>query len=203
MSLSRTVRRAREIARSRVTLASAVMTLSVVLSLQSATNQLDRERMRRDYEDTLFTRDTMIATCQYRGESLRPGRYWVQLRAVDSAGNVSPRTARKYIDVKRASEDKREQHQETQPPSIDVLSIYPNPARESVTVVYRLEQESEMSVRVYDALGRLVRLVTASEARSRGTSQMIIDVSDLSSGIYFIRIDASRSSVTRKLTVVR
>lgn len=70
---------------------------------------------------------------------------------------------------KWTSVDEIEQH---------ILGVYPNPACESI----RLEGlESECEVRIYNALGELVRIATASPDKEIG-------VQDLSSGLYVVRV---------------
>ena len=69
------------------------------------------------------------------------------------------------------------------------LFIYPNPAKEKVTI----EGVEATEVEVYNALGQRVKLV-------RGTNE--INVSGLPQGVYLLRIaDADGNIYTNKITV--
>ena len=72
----------------------------------------------------------------------------------------------------------------------------PNPADESVTVIFP-ESEGRVTVELSDLSGRVVRTVGGAGLGGRLT----VDVSDLASGPYLVRLaSADRQQVTR-LTV--
>lgn len=75
-----------------------------------------------------------------------------------------------------------------------VTSIYPNPARERVSVVYTSNTDTE--VRVLDATGRVV----IAEAAASGTGQVAqLNTQKLSKGIYHIQVVGQKK--THKLVV--
>ena len=81
---------------------------------------------------------------------------------------------------------------------------YPNPSRGRTTFAYELPRESEVSLTVYDVLGRRVaEVVRAEQAAGRHT----VPWSGLASGLYLWRIEvedaAGRRIEQRKLTLVR
>lgn len=75
--------------------------------------------------------------------------------------------------------------------SLDVTTPRPNPTRDG----FALDVSAPATVSVYDALGREVRTTSTTGGTVR------VDVSDLPSGLYLVRIDSGSSVVTR--TVVR
>lgn len=78
----------------------------------------------------------------------------------------------------------------------------PNPIRRGAELEYTLPEESEVSIAVYDVLGRRVaRLV--DEKRRTGVHRARIDAGTLPSGKYFVRMRAGTFRQTRQLTVVR
>ncbi|WP_263784477.1 T9SS type A sorting domain-containing protein [Salinibacter grassmerensis] len=78
----------------------------------------------------------------------------------------------------------------------------PNPIRRGAELEYTLPEESEVSIAVYDVLGRRVaRLV--DKKRRTGVHQAQIDAGTLPSGKYFVRMRAGTFQQTRQLTVVR
>jgi len=84
--------------------------------------------------------------------------------------------------------------------TLELRSTSPNPARQEVTVWYGVSESAEGRVRMYlyDVLGRRVRAVTAEAGRHKRT----LDVGDLPSEVYVLRLKADGRSVTQKLTVV-
>ena len=71
----------------------------------------------------------------------------------------------------------------------DTPQLYPNPAREKVTI----EGIETSEVQVYNALGQMVKTV-------RGTNE--IDVEGLAEGVYLLRItDTDGKVYTNKITV--
>lgn len=78
---------------------------------------------------------------------------------------------------------------------------FPNPAGGRVTVRYALPEIQEVSLRLYDVLGRQVRTVAQTEVEGR--EELQVDLSGLPSGTYFLRLRADGTTVTRRLTVVR
>ena len=82
------------------------------------------------------------------------------------------------------------------------LTSYPNPVRTQGTVAYALPEETTVTLRVYDVLGRQVAtLATGTKEAGRHTVQLATD--QLSSGVYFGRLQADGQTLTRKITVVR
>ncbi|MFB6272369.1 MAG: T9SS type A sorting domain-containing protein, partial [Salinibacter sp.] len=84
---------------------------------------------------------------------------------------------------------------------VELLGTYPNPASQQATVRYALPGQKEVSIRLYDVLGRQVRTVV--RGKQSGRQKRRVDVSDLASGVYFLRLRAGGQVQTQKLTVVR
>ena len=73
------------------------------------------------------------------------------------------------------------------------VEIFPNPVKNSVTINFRKGAEADF--RIYDQLGKLLRYhpnVYISQPHS-------IDISELNSGIYFIRINSDIGTITKRL----
>jgi hypothetical protein len=82
------------------------------------------------------------------------------------------------------------------------LKSYPNPVWRQGTLEYALPEASEVSIKVYDILGREV--VTLQQGRMQaGRHQVTFEVERFSSGVYFGRLEASGQTRTQKITVVR
>lgn len=83
---------------------------------------------------------------------------------------------------------------------VELLSPYPNPAQDQATVRYAVPKKREATLRIYDVLGREVK--TSVSGKREGRHERQIDVSDLSSGTYFFRLEAGNTVKTQRLTVV-
>jgi hypothetical protein len=77
----------------------------------------------------------------------------------------------------------------------------PNPVRNRATVQFAVPDQQDVTLRLYDVLGRQVRTLV-NEPRA-GRHQAQVDVSDLSSGVYFLRLAAGGQVHTERVTVVR
>ena len=78
----------------------------------------------------------------------------------------------------------------------------PNPARRSTAIRFSLPSATEVTLTVFNVLGqRVATLVDGS--RTAGQHRVQMDVSDLSSGVYFYRLDAGSFNKSRKMTVVK
>ena len=87
------------------------------------------------------------------------------------------------------------------PESLEFLGTYPNPARNQAIVRYALPRRKSVRIGLYDVLGRQVRAV--ADKKREGRHESILDLSGLSSGVYFLRLRYGGKVQTRKLTVVR
>jgi hypothetical protein len=79
---------------------------------------------------------------------------------------------------------------------------YPNPFNPSTTIKFELQKSSQVTLSVFDVLGREVS-VLVNERRDAGVHEVKLDASSLSSGVYFYRLQAGDFVQTRKLLLVR
>jgi len=75
---------------------------------------------------------------------------------------------------------------------------YPNPFNPTTTISYTLDEQSYVTVTVYDRLGREVKTIV-NESQSQGTHTVEFNASNLPSGIYFYRIKAGDKIEVRKM----
>jgi hypothetical protein len=67
---------------------------------------------------------------------------------------------------------------------------YPNPFNPSTTIRYYLPEESFVTIKLFDVLGNEVRTLLSSR-QNAGSHRVKLDGKELSSGIYFYRIEAA------------
>jgi hypothetical protein len=91
---------------------------------------------------------------------------------------------------------------EERPTEAALRKPYPNPAGETVTLKYALPEAREITIAVYDVLGRRVaRLVDGP--KEAGIHQASLAAGRLPSGTYFVRMQTDGVSETRRLVVVK
>jgi hypothetical protein len=78
----------------------------------------------------------------------------------------------------------------------------PNPARHTVTIRYALPEASDVSLVLYDVMGRAVARL-AGDSEPAGFHDVQLDTSDLASGMYLYRFQAGDFTMTRRMTIVR
>ena len=79
---------------------------------------------------------------------------------------------------------------------------YPNPFNPSTNINYSLSATSHVVLKVYDILGREVAKLVNEEKHS-GNYKIIFNGSNLSSGVYFYRIQAGNFTVTKKFVLLK
>ncbi|MCS4051272.1 surface protein [Salinibacter ruber] len=82
------------------------------------------------------------------------------------------------------------------------LTSYPNPIRQQGTLEYALPESREVTLQVYDVLGRKVKTLARGQ-KEAGRHRVDLQTRQLSSGIYFGRLKAGGQTRTQKITVVR
>ncbi|NNE34780.1 MAG: T9SS type A sorting domain-containing protein, partial [Rhodothermales bacterium] len=79
---------------------------------------------------------------------------------------------------------------------------YPNPFSTTTTISYTIPEESIVRIGVYDALGRRV-FVSVFSTQTAGPHTFTLDGSDLSPGVYFIRLIAGGLQLSKTIVVSR
>ena len=77
------------------------------------------------------------------------------------------------------------------------FSITPNPATSNIVIQLLNDTNNDVDVKFYDISGKIVKTAQIQEQES----QSLINVSALSSGIYFVRVDNQEFSTTEKLII--
>ncbi len=86
--------------------------------------------------------------------------------------------------------------------AVELLAPYPNPTRHQATVRFALPDGAEGAARLelFDLLGRRIH---TQNITGSGRQETQLDVSGLSSGLYFLRLTAAGQTRTQRLTLVR
>ena len=87
------------------------------------------------------------------------------------------------------------------PKTFALQDAYPNPFNPQATIGFDVPQNGEVNITMFDALGRHVK-VLASGDRVPGRYTLEIDGSDLSSGVYLVRMTAAGGFVATRQVVL-
>ena len=79
---------------------------------------------------------------------------------------------------------------------------YPNPFNPTTIINYSIPKDGLVSIKVYDILGKEIKSLV-NEFKSAGTYTVQFNGSNLASGIYFYKIDATNFSDIKKMILVK
>jgi hypothetical protein len=79
---------------------------------------------------------------------------------------------------------------------------YPNPFNPSTTITYQLPAESNVLIKIFDALGREIEILL-NEKKEKGNYSLTWHALGKSAGMYFYRIETDGYSYTKKMVLVK
>lgn len=88
------------------------------------------------------------------------------------------------------------------PSEFFTVGNYPNPFNATTTIRYQIPEASYVTINIYDYLGRKVTTLV-NERISAGDHSVEWNASDVSSGMYFYRIEAGSYKVTGKMALLK
>ena len=97
---------------------------------------------------------------------------------------------------------KVEQLTETAEAEEEFLSNNPNPFNPATIINYRVPENSLVTIKVYDVLGKEVTELV-NEEKISGSYSVTFNASNLSSGIYFYTINAGKYSAVKKMLLIK
>jgi len=87
------------------------------------------------------------------------------------------------------------EHKNANPQAFSLAQNYPNPFNPSTAISYQISSVSEVSLKVFDVLGREVATLVSAH-QNPGEYEVVFDGSKLSSGVYFYKLTASEVAPT-------
>ncbi len=88
------------------------------------------------------------------------------------------------------------------PEKFSLSQNYPNPFNPNTKINYELQITNYVSLKVYDVLGKEV-IVLVNEKQNAGSYEIDFDGSNLSSGVYFYKLEADGFADTKKMYLVK
>jgi hypothetical protein len=78
----------------------------------------------------------------------------------------------------------------------DLIEVYPNPATEIITMLFNSRKNEEALVQIRDGTSRLIQ--TFSRNIQSGRNDIVLDISNLNNGTYFINVILSEGTLHQK-----
>jgi len=89
-----------------------------------------------------------------------------------------------------------------QPTSFSLSQNYPNPFNASTTISYSLLEESDVTIDIFDIMGRKIETLVSGR-QDAGSHSVVWDASNVSSGVYLYRIIAGNYTETRRCNLLK
>ncbi|MBO6585002.1 MAG: T9SS type A sorting domain-containing protein [Gracilimonas sp.] len=91
---------------------------------------------------------------------------------------------------------------ENLPHSFTLKNAYPNPFNPTTTISYSIPEAGDVRLTVYNLVGQKISTLV-NERQSAGSYQIDFDAGQLSSGIYFYRLEAGGQVRVKKMTLLK
>ncbi len=88
------------------------------------------------------------------------------------------------------------------PTKFKLFQNYPNPFNPNTKIVYEIQSESNVQIKVFDILGNEIKTLVSGK-QVPGTYQINFNADQLSSGIYFYTIHAGKFSDVKKMIIMK
>lgn len=85
---------------------------------------------------------------------------------------------------------------------VEHLTVYPNPATDVAHLNFNLNERAQVSVQVLDALGRVVNAISEQQFE-KGAQKININTASLASGVYTIKLQTEKGSLTQQLSIAK
>jgi hypothetical protein len=122
--------------------------------------------------------------------------YYYIISLTDRSGN------RSYSPALSAGYFTSVEKENNYPKEMSLKQNYPNPFNPSTTIEFSLVSVTNISLRIYDSIGREIREL-AGGSYTPGNYKIEFNAAELPSGIYFYTLNAGSFSETRKLILLK
>jgi PKD repeat protein len=131
-------------------------------------------------------------TLTLNAQTISEGTYSGQVSITTNGGNITI-PIDYLVDVEKIS---------SLPNEYSLSQNYPNPFNPSTVIEFSLPKPSEVSLKIYDLLGKEVANLL-EEQKSAGQYRVSFDGASLSSGIYFYKLEADNFRASKKMLLIK
>jgi len=89
------------------------------------------------------------------------------------------------------------------PKKFELAQNYPNPFNPTTTIFYSLDKSSQVSLKIFDALGREIAVLVDDEYKSAGVYLVRWNASNFSSGTYFYKLENGGKVLLKQMTLLK
>ncbi len=82
------------------------------------------------------------------------------------------------------------------------MNVYPNPATDITHIAFNLDEKANVQVHVINAIGQVVNTI-AEQHYEKGAQQISINTANLPAGIYTIKLQTEKGSLTQQLAIAK
>ncbi len=111
-------------------------------------------------------------------------------------------TERRYRFITSTSDSEDDDAVSVRPEKFVTARCYPNPFNPSTTLHYELSHQGTVRIGVFNSVGQMVKLFDVGY-RNEGAHEMVIDTSDLTSGVYFYRVETGYGYASGKMMFMK
>ncbi|MBN2411696.1 T9SS type A sorting domain-containing protein [candidate division KSB1 bacterium] len=89
------------------------------------------------------------------------------------------------------------------PVAFNLSQNYPNPFNPSTSIEFSLVENGSISLNIFNTRGELVKTLMNNEFKSAGSYSVNVDMSDVSSGVYFYVLEQGNLKLTNKMMLLK
>ncbi len=144
------------------------------------------------YEKSVDGNGLKVFKYDFEDEPDRDGVYYYRIEAFNAGGQLLFQSDEVKIGISGLKNFKLEQN-------------YPNPFNPTTTISYEIYQDANIKVKVFDIIGREITTLV-DKFQAAGSYAVEFDASkfsNLTSGIYFYKIDTDRYSEVKKMILTK
>lgn len=89
------------------------------------------------------------------------------------------------------------------PYRFDLKNAYPNPFNPSTNIKFSLSQAGNVSLKIYNVVGQLVKTVVDNVYKNQGSYTYNVSMNNFSSGVYFYTLTQEGQRITKKMILLK
>jgi len=89
------------------------------------------------------------------------------------------------------------------PAKFGLSNNYPNPFNPSTNINFEIAQSGNISLKIYNIMGQLVKTVIDKVYKSKGSYSYLVTMNDLSSGVYFYSLIQGNHRITKRMVFLK
>jgi hypothetical protein len=136
-----------------------------------------------------FGNSTVPKSYSFNDRGLNSGTYSYRLKQVDLNGHFAYHNLNNEVNIGT-------------PEKFELSQNYPNPFNPSTQIDFEIPKDGNVNISIYDNSGKLVSTLTDG-FKAAGYYSVIFNASNLSSGVYFYRLESQNISQVKKMTLIK